>query len=226
MRYGPRQAPECNLVTVASSSSSGAFWIAGRSRNSPPLDSREQRLYFAAQFGIGLGQQRRALLRRFPREPRGIALRFAGNAPGSCLESSPGHTEFYRLNSRNSQALARFQSRLTVRGEMFESRYDLLLCQSAEIAQLDNLGLARRHLRERCQGLVDRKNGSVRRRRQDGGFVQIHFGRYSAAPARTVRASGIHQDAPHHLGRDRKELRARLPFDVGHVDQAEVDLVD
>ena len=62
MRYGPRQAPAVNPVTVASSSSSGAFWMAGRSRNSPPVGLREQRLYFAAQFGIGLGQQRRALL--------------------------------------------------------------------------------------------------------------------------------------------------------------------
>ena len=29
MRYGPRQAPERSLVTVASSSNSGAFRIAG-----------------------------------------------------------------------------------------------------------------------------------------------------------------------------------------------------
>ena len=62
--------------------------------------------------------------------------------------------------------------------------------------------------------------------RQDGGFVQIHFERDSVAPARTARASGVHQNAPHHLRRDGKELRARLPFDVGHVDQAEIDLVD
>ena len=39
-----------------------AFWMAGRSRNSPPVRSDEQRLDFAAQFGVGLRQQRRALL--------------------------------------------------------------------------------------------------------------------------------------------------------------------
>ena len=62
--------------------------------------------------------------------------------------------------------------------------------------------------------------------RQHGGFVQIHFERRSIASPRAARASGVHQNPPHHLGRDGEELRARVPFDVGHVHQAEVDLMD
>ena len=70
------------------------------------------------------------------------------------------------------------------------------------------------------------QHGSVDRGRYDGGFVQIHFERCSAVPARTAGASGVHQDAPHYLCGDGEKLRARLPFDVVHFDKADVDLVD
>src|SRR5215472_11151834 len=93
-----------------------------------------------------------------------------------------------------------------------ESGDDLLLGQSTEIMELDHLSLSRRNLRERCQYLVESEDGSVGRVRQHGGFIQIHFERYPAAPARTMTTNGIHQDAPHHLRRDGEELRARLPF--------------
>ena len=52
------------------------------------------------------------------------------------------------------------------------------------------------------------------------------LGRHSTALVRTPSASRVHQDAPHHLRRHGKKLRARVPFDIGHVYQAEVDLVD
>src|ERR1700733_904280 len=46
----------------------------------------------------------------------------------------------------------------------------------------------RRHLRKRRQRFVESEDGSVGRRRQEGGFIQIHFGRCSAAPPRTAPA--------------------------------------
>ena len=51
----------------------------------------------------------------------------------------------------------------------------------------------------------------------------------AASPPRLCAATGarrVHQDAPHHLRRHGKKLRALVPFDLGHVYQAEVDLVD
>ena len=38
-------------------------------------------------------------------------------------------------------------------------------------------------------------------------------------------ARGVHQDAPHHLRHHGKKLRALVPFDLGHVYQAEVHLM-
>jgi hypothetical protein len=40
------------------------------------------------------------------------------------------------------------------------------------------------------------------------------------------RTRRVHQDASHHLGRDREEMRAILPPYVAGVYQAKVDLVD
>ena len=84
MRYGPRQAPEANLGDSRILQQFRRVLDGGPIQEFAAAALCEQRLYFAAQFGIGLGQQRRALLRRFPREPHGIALQFAGTAPGSC----------------------------------------------------------------------------------------------------------------------------------------------
>ena len=39
-------------------------------------------------------------------------------------------------------------------------------------------------------------------------------------------ASVIHQDAPHQLSRDRKEVRAVLPLNVARVDQPQIGLID
>jgi hypothetical protein len=45
----------------------------------------------------------------------------------------------------------------------------------------------------------------------------------SNTPASLARIAGISHSC---LRRHRKELRALVPFDFGHVDHAEVDLVD
>ena len=83
------------------------------------LRLRQQGFDFAAQFGIGLPQHSRA---------------FAGRALASCVvqfcdlpESLRTHTygsdgrPIVRLSSRSSQALARPQSRSTVRSETFRT---------------------------------------------------------------------------------------------------------
>jgi hypothetical protein len=48
----------------------------------------------------------------------------------------------------------------------------------------------------------------------------------AAALVRAPFAGRVHQDAPHHLRRHGKELRALLPFDFGHVHHAEIDFMD
>src|SRR5215469_6328283 len=60
-----------------------------------------------------------------PHAPRDIAPRFAGGAPDSCLDAVTLLLEIpsllyliVLLNSRRSQALAKCQSRLAVRGEI------------------------------------------------------------------------------------------------------------
>ena len=102
---------------------------------------------------------------------------------------------------------------------------NLLLGQSAKIAQLDHLGLTRCQLSEDSQGLIHSQDGSVGRGGQDRAIVEIYFERDSVPPARTSLASSVHQNPPHHLGRHGKELRAGLPFDLGHVHQPQVDLM-
>ena len=47
----------------------------------------------------------------------------------------------------------------------------------------------------------------------------------SAALVCAACARRVHQDVPHHLRRHRKKLRALVPFDLGHVYQAEVYLM-
>jgi hypothetical protein len=61
---------------------------------------------------------------------------------------------------------------------------------------------------------------------QDGCLVDVHFGRPAAALLRSPGVRRVYQDAPHHLRRHGEELRSFAPFDLGHVDQAEIDLVD
>ena len=60
MRYGPRLALTANPVGVESSSSRGGV-LDGRPIQELAASLCEQRLHFAAQIGIGVGQQRRAL---------------------------------------------------------------------------------------------------------------------------------------------------------------------
>ena len=78
-----------------------------------PILLREQQLDFVSQFGVGLRQQRRPLVggrftgRMIERLDLSEPLRVHGMAP-----------RFYRFSSRDSQALAKLQSRRTVRGEM------------------------------------------------------------------------------------------------------------
>ena len=57
-------------------------------------------------------------------------------------------------------------------------------------------------------------------------MIDVHLRRYSASFVRTPGPSRVHQDAPHHLRRHRKKLPARLPFHMGHVYQAQVNLMD
>src|SRR5262249_11302412 len=75
----------------------------------------EKRLYFAAQFGICLGQQCGALL------SGSVASRMVELF--NLLQSLRAHVPMVSLwlSSRNSQALAKSQSRLTVRGEIFRA---------------------------------------------------------------------------------------------------------
>src|SRR5262245_58581272 len=56
----------------------------------------------------------------FPRERHDIVSQFVGTAQGSWLETEPlrDHTDSTPFSSRDNHALARLQSRLTVRGEM------------------------------------------------------------------------------------------------------------
>ncbi len=52
------------------------------------------------------------------------------------------------------------------------------------------------------------------------------LGASSTALTGTTSASGVHQDSPHHLCRHGKELCAGLPFDLGHLYQPQIYLVD
>ena len=60
----------------------------------------------------------------------------------------------------------------------------------------------------------------------DGGFVQVHFERPAAALVEPrARAASTRMRRIICAARAKNCARS-LPFDVGHVDQAEVDLVD
>src|SRR5690348_9246034 len=91
--------------------------------------------------------------RQCPREPRGRALRSAGNAPESCLwswRSSYGTAQLPQQPGLGEAPIALDGPRGNV-----QDRDDFLFRQSAEVTQLDDFGLSRRHLGERGQGLVE-----------------------------------------------------------------------
>src|SRR5438132_2777338 len=69
--------------------------------------------------------------RRFSREPHGIALQFAGNAPESY---AVGYSILW-LNSRNSQALARSQQRFRKAPSALEYAADLTPVVAAKEAR-------------------------------------------------------------------------------------------
>ena len=106
-------------MTVESSSSSRSVLDGRPIQEFAGGGLREQQLYFAAQFGICLGQQRRAFL--------GGRLASRMVELFNLLETIWGHgyapdgSLIGWLNSRRSQALARFQSRRTVRSEIFRA---------------------------------------------------------------------------------------------------------
>ncbi len=108
-----------------------------------------------------------------------------------------------------------------------QNRDDFLIRQSAEITQLDHLGLTR------CQAgrtrLEHRRERESSGRRSAERMADSSRFTLSGMPPRfwgPARASGVDENAPHHLRRDRKKLGARLPFDIGHVHQTQVDFVD
>src|SRR5260370_16272189 len=80
-------------------------------------------------------------------------------------------------------------------GRDFEDLHDLLFVQSAEIAKLYDLGLARRDLRERGKRVVERDHGTIGLGGEDGGFVEVHL--YGPDPAFVggAGAGGIHPNA-------------------------------
>ena len=193
--------------------------MAGRSRNSPP-SLCEQRLHFAAQFGIGFGQQRRALLGGALASRMDIALRFAGNDPGSCSPSrgagpTPAPARLLRNPSRAARCAARCRAR---------SRFPLRSIRRSSATPPPWPG-ARQSART--------PSGRHRARSSTGPAPAPErpsprgsLGSPAAAFARTLGASGVHQNAAHHLRRHRKKLGALPPFHITHIHQAKVDLMD
>jgi hypothetical protein len=123
---------------VASSSKSGTFSIAGRSRNPTPSALHKKQLQFAAQFGICPGQQCRTLTGS-GLENRVIQLFDLPETVWSHFWCANGFL-LYGLNLRSDQALAESQSRLMARGEIL-SAASIPLRHSTEIAQLEYFGL-------------------------------------------------------------------------------------
>jgi hypothetical protein len=111
-------------------------------------------------------------------------------------------------------------------GRNFKDLDDFFFLKAAEIAQLHNFGLARSDFGERGERVVQGDHRTVRLGRNDGGFIEIHAHRAMAAFLRAARPRGVHQNAPHHLRRNREELRALLPLYFRHIHQSQIDFVD
>ena len=130
-------------------------------------------------------------------------------------------------SSRYNQALALFQSRITVTGDTLQDFGGLFDAQPAEEAHLHHLRFARVPCsRQRGQRVVEghEVTRSDRRRRR-----RRHRARHAAtsAPRLSVVAPRVlHEDTAHGLRRDGKEVGAILPLHARVVDQAQVRFVD
>jgi hypothetical protein len=101
----------------------------------------------------------------------------------------------------------------------------LLDAQAAEEAQLDHLGFARLHLLEGGQRIIQRHQIAAPRGAGVERFVQIHVRQLPAPLLGQARFGCIHQDPPHHLCGNGKEVRPVVPADVFRVHQAKIRFV-
>jgi hypothetical protein len=62
--------------------------------------------------------------------------------------------------------------------------------------------------------------------RKHGYFIDVDSFHGTTSLMGAARPSGVHQNAPHHLRRDREELRPVLLLDVLDVHQAEIHFID
>jgi probable HAF family extracellular repeat protein len=81
-------------------------------------------------------------------------------------------------------------------------------------------------MRECGKRVVERDDGMIRPGGHDGGLVEIHPYGSGSALLGGAGPGGVHQNAPHHLRGHGEKLSALLPFDFGHIDQAQVNFVD
>ena len=81
-------------------------------------------------------------------------------------------------------------------------------------------------MRECGKRVVERDHGTVGRGGDDGGFVEVHAYSPGSPFVGGAGAGGVHQNAPHHLRGHGEKLSALPPFDLGHIDQAQVDFVN
>jgi len=110
-------------------------------------------------------------------------------------------------------------------GSDFEDLRDLLDREAAEVAQLDDAGLAGTLSRETRESFVDGDN-FVDPLRRDGELV-VHFDALQAAGAAlgAVGARVVDQNLTHDVGSEADEVSAAVPVDV-LAGEAEVGLAD
>ena len=139
-----------------------------------------------------------------------------GHSPSGC---SP-------LSSRTNHTLANRQSRITVSADTWRASAVSSTLEPAEESHFHYMTLPQIERRQRIQGIVERDQLLTGLAGDEERFVQRYL-LGAATPFLISTGPGrIHQDAPHHSGRHREEVRAVLPPHLINLDQPEVHLVD
>src|ERR1019366_270580 len=103
----------------------------------------------------------------------------------------------------------------------------LLHAEPPEKSEFDDLGFARVDLSQRIQSFVNGDDLAVPGARGDFRYVvQIQLNRTAAPFEHALCASAVHQNPPHHVRGNRKEMRSVLPCDAVHLHQPQKDFVD
>src|SRR5688572_21780927 len=94
--------------------------------------------------------------------------------------------------------------------------------ESCKESHLHDLTLSKIDCRQRIQGIVERNQFVTRLARDDECFVQRDYLGAATSFLKPTGPRSIHEDASHHSGRHREEMRTILPPYLIDFDQPQV----